>query len=314
MLAERCRLGGGGSSNIRLGTAPSVADSEAHRNTGFLRCRSQLAAGSGDDACDAVVRRSRCDVPLTWFAHQVPVVGMKLARRRWFDSVALCVGSMMPDLMYSFSAYLSIDPHRWPAAFVYGIPLGLIVAIALRQVVAPVLPEVLPDVGPFRLRSYGVLAERWPTPVFTVVSMVLGIGSHVAADWFTHPGRPGERWLGYDNLSVTAFGVTEPVAGVLQLIGHSVGSLGAIWLLWYIGSRRLLEEWYGEDRVDAVRARVGSPAQRIRFWALIVLGAVAGAVWGWNGELIEMIQRTAVGALLGCIIAAGLRPAPSTRT
>ncbi|MGD9998128.1 MAG: DUF4184 family protein, partial [Ilumatobacteraceae bacterium] len=42
-------------------------------------------------------------MPFTWFAHQVPAIGVKLARPAWVDATALCVGSMIPDVMYSFN-------------------------------------------------------------------------------------------------------------------------------------------------------------------------------------------------------------------
>ncbi len=250
-------------------------------------------------------------MPLTWFAHQVPVVGMKLARGRWFDSIALCVGSMMPDLMYSFSAYVGIDTHRWPATFTYGVPLGVVLAVVVRRIVAPAVPRVLPDIGSFRLRSYGVLATRSPAIGVTVASVILGVGSHVTLDWFTHPGRPGPRWFGYDDIDVELFGVTEPLAGVFQLVGHSVGSLIGVWLLWFIGRRRMLETWYGDDTVATVRRDQGRSGDRWIFWSFVVVGLVVGAVWGWPGERIEQIQRVAVGAMLGSIVGSFLiRPRP----
>jgi len=245
-------------------------------------------------------------VPLTWFAHQVPVVGMSLARRRWFDSVALCVGSMMPDLMYSFSAYVGIDTHRWPAAFSYGVPLGVLVAVVLRRVVAPVVPVTVVDAGSFRLKSYGALTLRHPGVLTTVVSVTLGIGSHVMLDWFTHPGRPGARWFGYDDVEVTVFGVTEPLAGVFQLVGHSGGSLAGLWLLWFIGHRRLMEQWYGRDAVEGVRGSTGSRNDVAYFWSIVAIGLVVGVMWGWPGERVEQIQRTAVGILIGCIAGGAL--------
>ncbi|MGB3736101.1 MAG: DUF4184 family protein [Ilumatobacter sp.] len=243
-------------------------------------------------------------MPLTWFAHQVPVLGMKLARPRWFEATALCVGSMTPDLMYAFSAYLRVDTHRFPAAFVVGIPFAVVLAVIVRRVLAPVGPAQLPDVGRLQLRSYAVLASRRPHVAVTTTCATLGIGSHIVLDWFTHPGRPGVRWLGYDDTAVTAFGVTEPLAGVLQLIGHSFGSLIGLALLALIGRRRLLEDWYGVDAVEASRVWRPSTRQRSVFWATSVAGLFAGGLWGAGGDQIEFIQRTFVGIMLGSIVGA----------
>lgn len=65
-------------------------------------------------------------MPLTLFAHQVPTMGLKMARPRWFDGTALCLGSMAPDLGYAVSAYLHVDTHDWD-----GMPLVLGLAAGL---------------------------------------------------------------------------------------------------------------------------------------------------------------------------------------
>jgi len=245
-------------------------------------------------------------MPLTWFAHQVPMLGMKFARPRWFDATALCIGSMTPDLMYSFSAYLSIDPHQLPAAFVVGIPFAVVLASLVRHLLAPVGPACLPDAGKFRLHSFAVIATRRPNPIVTTVSAVLGIGSHIVIDWFTHAGRPGSRWFGYEDLDITLFGVTEPVVDVLQVIGHTVGSLAGVWLLAVMGGRRLLDDWYGADVVDVARAWRPSRIQVRIFWSATTTGLVVGVLWGIGGELIEQIERTFMGALLGVFVGASV--------
>ncbi len=243
-------------------------------------------------------------MPVTWFAHQVPVLGMKLARPRWFDATALCIGSMTPDMMYSFSDYLGIDPHRAPEAFVFGVPFATMVALVVRYLLAPVGPACLPDVGRLRLRSYAVIARRRPNIVVTVVGAALGLGSHIVIDWFTHPGWQGSRWLNYEDVTVTVFGFTEPMAQMLQLIGHSFGSLFGVMLLAVIGRRRLLDDWYGVDQVAAARAWRPTTVEHLFFWVTLVAGFVGGAFWGSGAETIVLIERIFVGAMLGAVVAA----------
>lgn len=243
-------------------------------------------------------------MPLTWFAHQVPALGAKLGRPRRVEATAMCVGSMVPDLAYSFSAYLHTDHHRWPAAYALGVPIALAITMATRRVVAPVVMPEVADGGAFRLRSYAVIATRRPPLQATILSIVVGIWSHIALDWFTHPRRPGPRLLGYDDVSVTLWGHTEPMAGVLQLIGHVVGTIVGVALLWHIGRARLLDRWYGADTVAAARAR--SPRRWARRWlaAGTVGGVAGGLVWGWSGERVEQIQRLFVGTCVGVLVAA----------
>jgi LPXTG-motif cell wall-anchored protein len=79
-----------------------------------------------------------------------------------------------------------------------------------------------------------------------------------------------------------------------------------VWLLWLIARRRLLEEWYGHGKVEAVRVQLPRTGDQARFWSLTIGGLVIGLAWGARGESIELIQRAAVGTLLGCIAGAVL--------
>jgi hypothetical protein len=236
-------------------------------------------------------------MPLTWFAHQAPVIPLKMAKPRWFDGSALCIGSMMPDVMYCFSSFAHIDTHHWAPALTYGTATGLLLALVIRHVIAPVGPLMLPDGGPLRLHSYAVLARRRLQPVITLVSVVVGIVTHIALDSFTHPGRWTVRKLGYDDVAVRIFGHTEPLADVLQIVAHVVGSAVAILLLWAIGRRRLLEEWYGANAVAAARAPTPTPVDRSVFWSIAALGLVLGYLWGIDTRYIVVLQRMFVGAV-----------------
>ena len=237
-------------------------------------------------------------MPVTWFAHQAPVLPLKMVRPTWFDATALCVGSMTPDLMYSFSSSVDIHTHAWLPAIAYGLPITLVLSTIVRFVVAPVGAHQLPDLGTFRLHSYAVLSRRRPHPLLTAASAIIGIVSHIALDAFTHEGRWGVRWVGYDDVAVRIGGFTKPLATVFQYIGHTLGSLVAVLLLWAIGRRRLLDEWYGPDAVEHARAAIFDRSQRVAFWSLTAAGALGGLLWGAN-DYVDHIQRVAVATFAG---------------
>ncbi|MBI5089996.1 MAG: DUF4184 family protein [Actinobacteria bacterium] len=244
-------------------------------------------------------------MPLTWFAHQVPVIGIKLVRPTWVDGTALCVGSMMPDVLYACSSYVHIDTHRWPSAYSYGVPAGVVLALLVRFA-SPVAARQLPDLGQFRLQSFAVLASRRPRLAVTVVCVAIGVMTHVVLDSFTHPGRPAARWLGYDDVRVHVLGHSEPLAGVFQIIGHTVGSVVAVLLLRSIGRRRLLEAWYGADLVERARSWTPDAAERVIFWAAVSAGVLGGATWAWHGDWVEQIQRVALGPIAGGIVGSAM--------
>jgi hypothetical protein len=252
-------------------------------------------------------------VPFTLFAHQVPAVGLKVARPKWFDGTALAIGSMAPDLGYAVSGRIGVDTHDWDGLVQVVFPLALLFTLAARWVVADVAPAHMPDLGPVRLRSWRVTARRQPAWWITIPSCVVGIATHVVLDAFTHPGRFGVRALGYDDVVVHAFGRSEPLAGVFQLVGHTFGSLLGLWLLVELGRRRLLEDWYGEEAVRAARAVEVTRVGTVVFWSTVVAGTAIGMAAGWGtGRLVEIV-RTMVGCGMGAIVGSLLpicRPRP----
>lgn len=241
-------------------------------------------------------------VPFTLFAHQVPAVGLKVARPRWFDGTALAIGSMSPDLGYALGSRRTVDTHGWD-----GMPLILSIAfvftVAARWIVADVAPAHMPDLGWARLRSWRVTARRQPAWIITISSVAIGVFTHVALDAFTHEGRWGERLLGYDGATVELLGREKSLAGVLQMLGTTVGSLVGVLLLVMIGRKRLLEQWYGDDAVRAARSVHVSHSSTLVFWSVVVAGTVVGIITGWGTGVLVGVVRVIVGCGLGAIVA-----------
>ena len=230
-------------------------------------------------------------------------MGLKMARPKWFDGTALCIGSMTPDFGYAISGYLKVDTHDWDGLWQIDLPLALLITIVVRWIAASVAAAHLPDLGAFRLHSWRVVHRRQPSWLLTITSCALGALTHVALDSFTHPGRAGVRWLGYDDVEFHLWGVVEPLASALQLIGHTLGSMVGLWMLLIIGKRHLLEQWYSADDVDRARHFLLRPPGRLVFWGLVAAGVFGGAWWGWNGDSVERIQRPAVGGILAVCVA-----------
>lgn len=249
---------------------------------------------------------------MTLFAHQVPAMGLKVVRPKWFDGTALCIGTMTPDFAYAVSGYLDIDTHDWPGFWAVDVPLAIVLTFVVRYSTAGVAAAHLPDLGGFQLWSWRVLHRRPPAWWRTVACCIIGAFTHVGIDTFTHTRRAGARWLGYDDVVLHLAGRDEPLASVFQLLGHTLGSLVGLWLLFSIGSRRLLQRWYGADAVAHARHFTLTRRARVVFWSCAAAGLAAGVWWGFNGDSVERIQRPLSACLLGVIVAAALpvcRPA-----
>lgn len=213
-------------------------------------------------------------MPITFPSHPAAVIPLKLWQPRWFDGVALVVGSMAPDFAYVLDGSgLPVWPFsHQPAGLVgWSLPITLAGTWVVRRT-APVIATHLPSGGWLALRDYGSLGasrHRW---WITASSALVGAASHLALDWFENRVPAAEYAM------------------------HFLGVIGLLFLAGHIGRRRLLHRWHGD------------PPQRRRrpglFWpaaAAVTLPAVA-----ITPLLPGAFLAHTTGARLLCAIAAGL--------
>ena len=192
-------------------------------------------------------------MPVSYLAHQVPLAPLKLYRPDRFDATALVIGSLMPDLLYSYTS-ADVDTNHIRIFGTHGFVLGLIAVLLVRYLVAPVVAAHLPDFGTFRIRSLSVLDHRRPSALITLGSLAIGLCSHALLDWITHDDRRGPATLGYDDVGVDLFGWHGTMAEALQIGGSLVGVAVATVMLRRLGEQRRLEQWYGAEPVARARS------------------------------------------------------------
>jgi hypothetical protein len=124
-------------------------------------------------------------MPLTFPSHAAAVVPLKLWRPRWFDGVALVIGSTAPDLPYAVHPYVPLDGHGWWALVWFCVPVTVIGSYLTRWA-APVVAACLPDGGPFHWRDYGVIGRSWYPWAVTAGCAWFGALTHRIWDTFTH--------------------------------------------------------------------------------------------------------------------------------
>jgi hypothetical protein len=220
-------------------------------------------------------------MPLTFPSHAAAVLPLKLWRPRWFDGVALVIGSAAPDLPYALEPYVHIRAHLWWALVWFCVPVS-VVASALVRWAAPTVAGHLPDGGGFALRDYAVLGRsRHRLPVIAA-SAWLGAVSHrlwdvvthasidrgqVRIDWLSDPALAGQPWWRIFHYGSTVLGAV----GVLLAARH-------------IGRRRLLIRWHGAPAPVPIRPRL--------FWS------VTGGAWAAGLALMSLLRETFVVANL----------------
>ncbi|MGW1274710.1 DUF4184 family protein, partial [Streptomyces sp. NPDC002491] len=177
-------------------------------------------------------------MPLTFPSHAAAVMPLKLSRPRWFDGVALVVGSTAPDLPYAAGAPLATYGHAWAGLAVWCVPLSVAAALLIR-LSAPAAAAHLPR----RWRAYGVLGTVRRPWYVTVSSAWLGAVTHRLWDDLTHDQLAGTT-VGFAALGhPVAAGV--PWWVVLHTVSSAAGLAGWIWASVHIRRRGLLHRWHG---------------------------------------------------------------------
>ncbi len=257
-------------------------------------------------------------MPLTFFAHQAPLLPIA---RRWphaVDGVAFVIGSMAPDMAYVLSgSRFDVWAHGFPGVITFCLPATFAASWLVVRVMAPVVPDHLPDLGPFHVHDYRGLATHQFEVVRFIVWAELGALSHVFLDEFTHDwGWFAHHVSWYDNRVVNALGRELTVYRVLQYIGHVGLTALCVWMLWAYGRRRWMHA-----RADTVTPTPTSIASYVTLWGCSAIGFGAAALWvasDRQGSAIDVLRVAFglfAGMLAGCLaVRALLRAAPVSQS
>ena len=165
--------------------------------------------------------------------------------RRPLVPSALAVGAMTPDIEYFLSCSLiRSEIHAWPDGLLWGVPLGLAALWLWHAVLKRPFLMLLPEQHQERLVRHAEAFCFLPASRFCwiLVSIVLGIASHILWDAFTH----ADGWfvaaipcLRIELLELSRLRI--PVYRLLQHVSSFVG--GAAMCIWYLN-------WYSQARPD----------------------------------------------------------------
>ena len=242
-------------------------------------------------------------MPFTFFAHQVPVLPLKTWRPRWFDGTALVISSMAPDLAYAFGPTV-LHGHHLDGLFTICVPMTLTVTFVVRRFVADVAFAYL-DHPRFQLADFRALATRRPPVWQTVISAVLGAGSHILLDSFTHDFGWGARVLGWNHPVIFhLLGRDFTVARTLQYVGHTFGSITCVVMLWLLTRRGRMADWYGTHVIQAARSCHVTRRQRLAFWTVtLMFGMLSSAATIGQGATIRSLFVIIWGLGVGVFVA-----------
>jgi hypothetical protein len=243
-------------------------------------------------------------MPFTFLSHQAVVLPFKIARPAWWNGTALVFGSMAPDVEYflrgePYSAY----GHSLLGQLTFCLPVTLLLVLVFRGIFAGPVGAHFPATG---FPSLASIPRTWRYWLLAVPSALVGSGSHVLWDGFTHrEGIVARRW---DLLRETAFtigGHPVPVCRVLQHGSTLAGGVATIVLLGWIVRRTSLLS----------RGAVAFAPTRATWIALLVptaVGLLAGATLGAlrGGDVarlavVSFLRATTLGTFglaFGCVL------------
>lgn len=233
----------------------------------------------------------------------LPLAGSARARR-YVDPWALAIGAMVPDVPI-FLPFLSsllpdyTDWHSWRGVFTLDLAAVVVLLGVFHALVRDPLISLLPPSFAGRVAA---LAPSWqPARLLPIVAgAVIGAGTHVLWDSFTHSTGPAEwgEWLSYQ-----VFGVIR-LFRLLQYASSVVGLAVVVWWAW-----RRLSSMTASPVPDHLRV---NPFLRWGVLASACAGTFAGALLWPRFDppdpalgLPSVITKVGAGTVVGLCVVLG---------
>jgi Domain of unknown function (DUF4184) len=194
--------------------------------------------------------------------------------RRWpLVFSALVVGSMAPDFEYFFGLTRPAS-HSFPGVVTFTFPLALLVLVLFHTIVKRPLISLLSRglqrrvLGPSRQFSWMPAARLW----LILLSLVVGIASHIFCDGFTHPdGWAMAYFPGLRDAVIIGPYHTVYIYELMQYGGTFAGAL--VLFIYFL-------RWYRHaPQADALPPQL-SPAAK---WCILLTMLGTAVVIAWLG-------------------------------
>lgn len=165
-------------------------------------------------------------MPFT-FSHPAIILPLKKLPRKYISMTGLIVGSIAPDFEY-FLRMKSKYSHTISGILWYDLPMGILLAFIFHNLIKEALINNMPlffqsrflNLRDFNWNSY--FKKNW---YVVVISIIIGICSHILWDGFTHRTGHFVKMFSVLESSVKMFGQKIPVYRILQHISTLLGGI-----------------------------------------------------------------------------------------
>jgi len=222
-------------------------------------------------------------------AHAALLAPLKRTRIRITDT-AFLAGAVVPDFE-SFLLMRNAEKfgHTTAGIFLLDLPLALLLAIFFHAFIKQPLLQHLP--ANFRLRFENKTAKNWTRfvmqqPLIVLYSLLLGTGSHLLWDGFTHEGGFFVNLFPVLLYNIKSLDY-KPVFFVVQVIS-------SVWGTWFV--------W---NRIQDIRPdEEAVPHHKINYnyWLLIILSAMIILFSRFIFSAVRLTNADWVKAAIGSII------------
>jgi len=234
-------------------------------------------------------------------SHAFFALPIRHIKPKYFSATGLILGSMSPDLEY----FLYLEPYRsightWQGLWLQALPLCIVLAALFHFVVKNPLSEHLPSIGQLDARCKVMLQHEqlrsWRAWIIFVSSVIIGFGTHVLLDEFTHVHSAFSEMLPWiwENalLGLPIYKVMQYSTSLIGLVGMAV-----ILLLSLLRVKR-----------EQLVPNTTSTNQKLSYWLVVVFIAIVTTILklglSTSGNTIGILVVAPISGLaLGTVIA-----------
>jgi len=243
-------------------------------------------------------------MPFT-FAHPALVLPLINKQKKICSVTGLVIGSIIPD----FESFLTLDEHKiyghtWLGVFWFDLPLAIMAAFVFHGIVRDPLIKNLPAYFGHKFVHY--INFKWGAyfrkhALMIIISMLIGIVSHLLWDAFTH--------LNLANPDATDSNILVFNMRLYMILQYSNSLIGLIIVCWYViglptSPARKLPHGKQAFHIDTT---IPSGKNKAAYW--LILSVVAGMMIALSIHLSEgpvniilLIEICISGILLGLIM------------
>ena len=199
-------------------------------------------------------------MPFT-FSHPALILPLRYFSKKWFSLTGLIVGSIIPDFEYFLRMKIKSDySHSLWGVFWLDLPLALLIAFLFHNLIRKDLVLNLPIC--LKSRVINTITFDWNSyfrknSIIVLYSILIGIGSHLLWDSFTHDNGFFVQQIPFLSHYVT---ILEYKIPVLKLAQHASTLIGLVVIVWNIN--KIPQQKNVDSKIDS------------NYWLLIVSIAI----------------------------------------